>query len=264
MSAECFVYHLFTLTDDYGRFESGRGLAASAFPLRREITPEDVEGWLGEMEISNGDDLEMIARYRVDGREYGVFLRWFRNQKLRAKMSKFPAPPPEIAARCSPPPAESGGSHARADMCERVSTHDPRARARSETETETETETLPPKPPGGGVVGEVPDFPLVEHGLVADLEAIWKAEVAPHNPGWTREATTAFRRRVLAMRAGRPNNPPDCTIRHAFRAYLRERNPHGSHKGKPLTTFTKRLEAYTSQRVWEEHDRCDEKCEEEE
>jgi hypothetical protein len=91
LSAEaerCF-YRLLTIADDFGRMDADpRAVLSRAFPLRREITTDQLEGWLSELVAA-----EIIQIYVVGQRRYACFINWDKWNKPRAQKSKFPDPP---------------------------------------------------------------------------------------------------------------------------------------------------------------------------
>lgn len=91
---EATFYRLLTVADDFGRFDADRRvLCARCFPLRIDrIAVADFGRWYDEL-VQAG----LVCEYEVGVRRYGYFPTWTTYQRLRAKSSKFPAPPDEIA-----------------------------------------------------------------------------------------------------------------------------------------------------------------------
>lgn len=87
--AEVFYRRLFSVVDDYGRFD-GRlpVLRAALFPLKlATVVDAHIEEWLGEC-IQAG----LLRAYAVEGKPFIAFTDF--NQRLRNKRSKWPEPPP--------------------------------------------------------------------------------------------------------------------------------------------------------------------------
>jgi len=85
---ERFFYRLLVQCDDYGRFDGRTLIVKSAcFPLKPDVTPEDIEGWLADLV-----DAGLICVYDVDEKTYIQVETWEKHQHIRAKRSKFPAP----------------------------------------------------------------------------------------------------------------------------------------------------------------------------
>lgn len=98
-------------------------------------------------------------------------------------------------------------------------------------------------------------------GLVGDFARLWSREHGEREPPWDKTDIINFQRTLRAYRNGKPNEPPRCVLRLAFREYLADPTDHPSHAGKPLTTFRKRLGAYVEGFNWEPHDSCGPECE---
>lgn len=83
-------WRLQCLCDDDGRAEDETDvIAAMLFPKRRDISDEDVDGWLGEM-----CELGLIVRYRVNGDSFLQIQQWSKYQKpRRPATSKIPPVP---------------------------------------------------------------------------------------------------------------------------------------------------------------------------
>ena len=80
--------NLITYVDDYGRGDARpKIIKGTCFPLRDRITDNAIEYALNQM-ASKG----CICLYEYDGRTYLCFPNWDRHQKIRNKISKFPAP----------------------------------------------------------------------------------------------------------------------------------------------------------------------------
>lgn len=91
MHADLTFRALIVAADDYGRHEAEpRLLKAALYPLRDEVTPAEVRGWVDELA---GDGC--VRLYEVDGREYLELTGWerHRGRGRRADASKYPDPP---------------------------------------------------------------------------------------------------------------------------------------------------------------------------
>lgn len=87
--AERLFWRLVVSVDDFGRFD-GRpniilGQCLSAF--YGEITVEQVEGWLHELQSAG-----VLQMYTHESRPYLMLTKWNKHQRTRAKDSKFPSP----------------------------------------------------------------------------------------------------------------------------------------------------------------------------
>lgn len=85
--AECLFVRLIMKADDYGRYYGDAQLLKSYLFPRRNIRATDMSRWIAECENAG-----LIACYPgADGKTYAVIKNF--NQRMRAKESKFPAPP---------------------------------------------------------------------------------------------------------------------------------------------------------------------------
>jgi hypothetical protein len=104
--AERMFWRLTTVADDHGRFEADpRVLLANCFPLRVDrFKVGQVQAWFQE-QVACG----LVSPYTVGGKTYGVFVTWAKHQRIRAKDSKYPAPPlaPPDDGSCEQPPASA-------------------------------------------------------------------------------------------------------------------------------------------------------------
>jgi len=103
---EVFFYRLIVNVDDYGRYDGRVSvLKARLFPLRGEkVKDDDIEKALAAL-VRTG----LLERYKVKGRPYVRLTGWERNQQIRAKKSKHPAP--EDADPEEMPASEGNGNH---------------------------------------------------------------------------------------------------------------------------------------------------------
>lgn len=101
--------NLITYVDDYGRGDARPAIIKGrCFPLRDEIKAEDIGVALQQLSASG-----CIRLYIVNGMRYLCFPNWDTHQRIRTKVSKFPAPDgpdvvtynsPQSAAECNSPP----------------------------------------------------------------------------------------------------------------------------------------------------------------
>lgn len=83
----CF-YRLILQCDDYGRFDARPTLLrARLFPLKPEVTREEVEEALDTLEA-----VGLIERYTVGEQPYLQLPTWNRHQTIRTPRMKFPPP----------------------------------------------------------------------------------------------------------------------------------------------------------------------------
>ena len=96
---ETTFYRLMVNADDYGCFDGREKiLAARLYPLK-EINPADMRAAVDRLE-----EVGLIARYTVEGRDYLYFPTWFNHQRLRQTKHKFPPPVdviPDDLPRCA-------------------------------------------------------------------------------------------------------------------------------------------------------------------
>ena len=104
--------HLILSADDYGRGNADPELVKNlAFPRRKGITEKQLFDALHVLA-----NMGMVSLYEVDGEPYYYFPKWSEHQRVRQKVSKFPAPEdadklPQVAADCGELPqiAADGG-----------------------------------------------------------------------------------------------------------------------------------------------------------
>ena len=117
--AEVFFYRLIVQCDDYGRMDARRAiLRARCYPLQIDrVSEAQIGAWLAELEAAG-----LVALYHVDASEYLHVQTWEKHQQVRAKRSRYPAPPTH----------DSNGNHVIADasIC-------PRNPIQSESESES-------------------------------------------------------------------------------------------------------------------------------
>ena len=86
--AEICFYRLIVNCDDYGRLDARPALLrARLFPLRN-VSNGEIEEAMDALQNAG-----LIARYVIDDRTYLCLTGWNRNQKVRTRRMKYPAPP---------------------------------------------------------------------------------------------------------------------------------------------------------------------------
>lgn len=88
--AEVFFYRLLVQCDDFGRMDARRAiLRARCYPLQLDrVTEAQIGAWLAELQAA-----ELVMLYHVGAGEYLHIQTWEKHQQVRAKRSKYPAPP---------------------------------------------------------------------------------------------------------------------------------------------------------------------------
>lgn len=100
--AERFFLRLCLRADDYGRFYANPVLLKSSlFPLRDDVRSTDIPRWLAACEKAG-----LVRCFEVDGKRFVEIARF--DQRTRAKVSKFPAPPPIVGHLPGTCPADGG------------------------------------------------------------------------------------------------------------------------------------------------------------
>lgn len=100
--------NLIAYVDDYGRGDARPAIIkGKCFPLRDRLTNADINAALKALA-----GIGCIDLYEVDGKPYLYFPTWESHQRIRQKVSKYPAPPendssPQVAADCGELPPES-------------------------------------------------------------------------------------------------------------------------------------------------------------
>lgn len=101
LTVECELHFikLWMYADDHGKgIDNPRLLKAALWPLRDEVTLEDIEGWQKEL-VHRG----RIIRYSVEGKRYFAVSRWPEHQKPQhPKDSEYPDPSEDDGS--APPP----------------------------------------------------------------------------------------------------------------------------------------------------------------
>ena len=131
---ETTFYRLMVNADDYGCFDGReKVLAARLYPLK-EINPADMRAAVDRLE-----DVGLIARYTVEGREYLHFPTWFNHQRLRQTKHKFPPPVDAISGSLPHDAASCRRLPQIAADCRRLPQVAALARASTSTSTSTST-----------------------------------------------------------------------------------------------------------------------------
>ena len=93
--------YLITYVDDYGRGSADPQLLRGFLLPRKRVTESQIREALAGLA-----DAGLIILYEDDGEAYLYFPKWEDHQRIRQKVSRFPAPPP-IAADCGEKRPES-------------------------------------------------------------------------------------------------------------------------------------------------------------
>lgn len=91
--AALLFVHLVLSVDDYGRLDGRpRALRSLLFPMRNDVSVDDIYSWLGE--LAGGDD-PPIRIYHIDDKPYIHLVNWekHRGKSRRGGKSRWPAPP---------------------------------------------------------------------------------------------------------------------------------------------------------------------------
>ncbi len=105
--AERHYYRILPMADDHGCFESTPEVVCGlAYPLKRQIKPQDVKKWQDEMER-----VGVLRRWQADGREFALLLDFARQNSVRHLVKrKTPEPPADLLTPVIPPaPLSSSG-----------------------------------------------------------------------------------------------------------------------------------------------------------
>lgn len=100
--------NLIAYVDDYGRGDARPAIIkGKCFPLRDRLTNADINAALKALA-----GIGCIDLYEVDGKPYLCFPTWESHQRIRQKVSKYPAPPgndssPRDAASCGELPQDA-------------------------------------------------------------------------------------------------------------------------------------------------------------
>jgi len=82
---------LIVYVDDYGRGDARpQIIKGMCFPLRERVTFKDIEKGLADLAGAG-----CVSLYTVDGKPYLYFPNWEQHQRVRTKVSKYPAPEDE-------------------------------------------------------------------------------------------------------------------------------------------------------------------------
>lgn len=84
---------LLLAADNFGTFQiNGFVLKGRLWPLRDDVSPEDILGWIREFEEKG-----MVKTWQTDGKIYGIFVRWGDFQRVDPRLNrKYPEPPKEL------------------------------------------------------------------------------------------------------------------------------------------------------------------------
>lgn len=85
---ETVFYRLTVNCDDYGRVDARpRFLKSRLFATKRGVTEEAVADAVRRMA-----EVGLVRLYLAEGRQYLLFPKWEKHQRIRAKRSRYPAP----------------------------------------------------------------------------------------------------------------------------------------------------------------------------
>lgn len=95
---ERFWHRLIVNCDDYGRFDARPAILKSRlFPLMDGKTQRNIADALDKLASAG-----LVALYEADGKPFLRVVTWDKYQRIRAKRSKFPAPPEGPDDTCCP------------------------------------------------------------------------------------------------------------------------------------------------------------------
>ena len=146
--------NLITYVDDYGRGDARPAIIKGrCFPLREEITAKNIDAAIQHLAAAG-----CIRLYSVNGMHYLCFPNWDVHQRIRTKVSKFPAPDTacgnlqQIAADC--------------DNAQQNVSLNPNPNPESESKSETVTEVAA----HDCGEGDVPSFNTIEAYASGNLQ----------------------------------------------------------------------------------------------
>lgn len=85
---------IWTLCDDHGRFRAAPVfLRTHLFPYDLDITPQDIAGWLQEL-----DAKRRVSLYESEGESYGEVVNWSKHQRIDNAGKPLYPDPPRLAA----------------------------------------------------------------------------------------------------------------------------------------------------------------------
>ena len=127
---EIMFYRLIVNCDDYGRMDArAKILKSKLFPLR-DARIDQIEAALEALASA-----ELVILYEVDGKPFLQMKTWDRHQRVRAKVSKYPAP----ADACCQMTADSGQATAKGSE----ETQCAGTRSRNPIQSESKSESNP-------------------------------------------------------------------------------------------------------------------------
>lgn len=178
--AERLWWRILVLCDDFGRCEARPAVLRSrCFALNPDrIAVESVEQWLGELEVEKA-----VQVYEANGRLYLQVSNFHRYNRMRAKTSKYPAPPEKRQAYFA---GDRQHMPSRDDTCHQTTADgDTRCHMSAYTESESESDTStnatreqdrtaapPADSPPAGAAREIPWQEFTEQFL-EPVQAFW-------------------------------------------------------------------------------------------
>ena len=116
---------LMTCADDQGRADGDvLVLRSELFPRRRDVTDDQVAGWIDELVVEG-----CIHRYRIGGEEFVHFPAWENYQRLRSKSKPRRPDPAGHCAGCEPVVLEEEEAGSEKREARGVSSESPQAAA---------------------------------------------------------------------------------------------------------------------------------------
>lgn len=148
--SERFFLRLCLRADDFGRYHGNHSLLRSSlFPLKLDVRITDIPRWLAACEKAG-----LLRCYSIDSKSFVEILRF--DQRLRAKVSKFPPPPPTDAGRTP----DICPSHDRHMRTEGESESEVEMDLETESETEAKSPLRTPRPAEAGPTPPAKTVPI--------------------------------------------------------------------------------------------------------
>lgn len=137
---EVLFYRLIVNCDDFGRFDGRVNVIKNRlFPLKENLTAKAVKDGINRLA-----SVGLVTLYVFEGKPYLHLPTWNDHQNIRAKKSKFPAPPSDQN--------DDSCKHMNANefKCNHVYANVPVIQSEYESESESESESKSAKPPAHG------------------------------------------------------------------------------------------------------------------
>ena len=161
--------YLITYVDDYGRGSADPELLKGfLFPRRKGVTEQQISKALADLA-----NMGMITLYQTDGEPFLCFPNWDKHQRIRTKVSKFPAPSPSpevlTESNLRQSAASCGELPQTAAECGEVRLESNPIQSESESEYESNPNSPPYVPPSGGKRDVFAEFAGENQTLLAAL-----------------------------------------------------------------------------------------------